>query len=149
MTTSSDFCLACGHVVLPGNKRYLCSEDSPVSFTVYQAWRDLLAERLGSRFVEAEIESMVRGTPPGIVHKKCFGAIKSLHEKKSQLLMNLDGAIAKMPCSATNQLGRKRACPCESNHDEAVKRRRLISDSSRSISATTSGNQSSPGVKAS
>ena len=106
MTTSSDFCLACGQVVLPGNKRYLCSEDSPISFIVYQAWRDLLAERLGSRFVEAEAESMVK-VQPGIVHKKCFLAIKSFHEKKCHILMNLDAAIAKMPYSATNQLGRE------------------------------------------
>ena len=77
----SDFCLACGQVILPSNERLLCSENSPISFTIYQVWRDLLAERLKPRFVEAEVESMVRRTPFDIVCKSCFWAMKSFHER--------------------------------------------------------------------
>lgn len=152
MTTSTPFCLACGLELLPSNKRKLCSETSAESVIVRRVWRGFLAEKLGESFiqVEGEIESMMKGTTrdPGCVCKKCFFAIKAFYLRRCQFLATLDAAIDKMPLcisqSAKASQGRKRACTGESNYDEAVKRRRLISDSSCS-----SGTQSSPGVQVS
>ena len=70
-------------------------------------------------------------------------AVKAFHDRKMQLLMNLDIAIEKMPSSATAfvseleaRQSRKRVCDCIP--DKATKRQRLSS----TISTTTS-----PGVK--
>ena len=159
MTTSTSFCLACGLPLLPSNKRKLYSDTSAESIVVRRELREFLAEKLGQRFieVEGEVESMMKGTlrDPGCVCKKCFLAIKAFYERKCQFLANLDAAIDKMPLcisqrsTVTGNQGRKRACNNESNSDEAVKRRRLTSDSNYSFSNNTYVTQSSPGVQVS
>ena len=89
----------------------------------------ILTEKLEQMLLEVKFEPMIRGTPPGCVCKKCFMAVKSFYDRKTQLLKNLDAAINKMPCNArpipssaelegTPTRGRKRACQCLSDHEE-------------------------------
>ena len=158
MAMSSPFCLACGQETLPNNRRLLSSETSS---TVRQAWQDLLTEKLEQMLLEVNFEPMIRGNPPGCVCKKCFMAVKSFYDRKTQLLKNLDAAINKMPCNARpipssaelegtpTTRGRKRACHCLSDHEE---HRRLSSFNRLSFPSTatsTSAEPVSPGVQAS
>ena len=137
MAAPPRFCLACGIATQPNARRLLCSE---ASATVCQVWSELLGERLKERRIEVAVHSVMEA---GCVCKKCFMAVKAFHDRKMQLLMNLDIAIEKMPKSATAfvseleaRQSRKRSCDCIP--DKATKRQRLNS----TISTTTS-----PGVK--
>ena len=137
MAAPPRFCLACGIATQLNARRLLCSE---ASATVCQVWSELLGERLKERRIEVAVHSVMEA---GCVCKKCCMAVKAFHDRKMQLLMNLDIAIEKMLSSATAfvseleaRQSRKRSCDCIP--DKATKRQRLNS----TISTTTS-----PGVK--
>ena len=89
-------------------------------------------------------------------------AMKSFHERKTQLLNNLDASLDKMPstprpvsmselANTPTRQGGKKSRHCMSDHEEAVKRQRLSCDARHSFANSTAAgtNVMSPRVQAS